>query len=72
VPRIDELRVLRDRARVRVEVAELMEAQARRRFSDDSTQFVEWKMAMESAGEARRSFNEAEAQYRKALAANCA
>jgi hypothetical protein len=69
MPGIDELRVQRDRAKVRLDIALLMEQQARERFSVDSTGFAAWKQAVESADEARWSFDAAQATYLKALAA---
>jgi hypothetical protein len=67
---IDELRVKRDRARIRMEIAAAMEAEALKRFSGDSRAFAAWKIAEESVTEARHLLETAEREYMEALAAS--
>jgi len=66
---IDELRVMRDRAKVRMDVALEMERETLQRFAGDSTGFAAWKQATEAAAEAPCLFQSAESDYLEALAA---
>ena len=64
---LDQL-VLRDRPKVRLDVAVALERAARQWFSADPTAFAGWTHATESSDEARRIFEAADAEYRRALA----
>ena len=64
-----ELRILRDRAKVRLEVALDMQRKAAEHYKGTPTGFQAWKKASESAIEAKRSFKDAQEAYSKALAA---
>jgi hypothetical protein len=66
---IDELRVIRDRAKVRLELALAMEQEAVESFRRDSRAYEAWRQAVEGAREAERSLEAAESEYQEALAA---
>jgi len=66
---IDELRVVRDRARVRLEVALDLEREAAEHFRNNLAAYDAWKSAAQSATEAEESLKAAQAEYSKALAA---
>ena len=65
-----ELRILRDRAKVRLEVALDMERRAAEHFKRNPAGFLAWKDAAASAVAAGRSFEDAQAAYSKALKAS--
>ena len=67
MPQLDELRVKRDRAKVRLDVALAMEHEALERFSGNSTGYAAWKLTTEAANDARRSFEAAQAAYLECL-----
>ena len=66
---IDELRVIRDRAKVRLELALAMEQEAVESFRRDSRAYEVWRQAVERAREVELSFEAAESEYQEALAA---
>jgi len=68
VAEIDELRVMRDRARARLQIAVGLKDDALNHLSGDSTGFAAWRRAMDSTIDAQRSLEAAEREYLKALA----
>jgi hypothetical protein len=64
---IDQLRLKRDRAKVRVEVALEIEREALQHFVQDSTGFDAWQQAKEVAARARVELQSAQAALQEAL-----
>ena len=67
VMEIDELRLKRDRAKVRVEIALDMERNALRHLAQDPSGFDDWQQAKEVAARARAELQSAQAALQEAL-----
>jgi hypothetical protein len=64
---IDQLRLKRDRAKVRVEVALEMEREALQHFVQDPTGFDAWQQAKEVTAQSRVELQSAQAALQEAL-----
>ena len=66
---IEELRMIRNRAQVRLEAALAVEQEAAESFRRDSRAYEAWRKAVEHTRDAERSLEAAEREYQEALAA---